>query len=405
MKILVLSSLYPNNMLKNQGVFVEERMVHVSMQSGYSVKVVAPVPYYPSIKVGSRWKYSQVVAHEHRRGLEIFHPRYFMVPIIGMALHGWFMYVALLPVLKRIQQVFDFDMIDSHFVYPDGFAAVLLGRKLNKPVVVSARGSDINRYQEFPVIRRFLQYTLQQAHAVVAVSQALKISMEKLGVSEEKITVVPNGVDGEKFFPMPQGEARLRVGLPAERRVVLSVGHLTENKGFDLTVKAIQIMKERLDGERLLLVIIGEGVFRRPLESLIVSLKLQDCVRLVGDVPHQDLAPWYSAADVFCLASRKEGWPNVLLESLACGTPVVATAVGGIPEIIATDQVGVLVDRDEVSLARGLERALDRQWDKEAIGHYAAQYSWDRAASSLGQLFHNITRAPTTRRPESVPVG
>jgi glycosyltransferase involved in cell wall biosynthesis len=387
MKVLVLSSLYPNNVWNHHGVFVEERMVHFAKHCGASIKVVAPVPYYPAIRIGSRAKYAQVIRVEQRHGVEVIHPRYFMIPKIAMVLHGWFMYRALLPMVKRMRQVFDFDVIDGHFLYPDGFAAVLLGRSLKKPVVVTARGSDINRYRHFPVVRRLLCHALDRAQAIVAVSHALKAAMTELGVPPEKITVVPNGVDRHKFYPMPKREARRLLGVPEDGSLVLFVGNLTENKGCDLIIRAVKFLHNRSSPSGLALAVVGDGPFRSHLERLVAALDLRAHVNLVGDVPHRELAPWYSAADVFCLASEKEGWPNVILESLACGTPVVATAVGGVPEIISCDEVGMLTERNDSAIAHQLAEALGRRWDKEAIVRHAEQYSWDRTSRALSEVF------------------
>jgi teichuronic acid biosynthesis glycosyltransferase TuaC len=174
MKVLIFTSLYPNNVWPNHGVFIKERMTQFAKLDGCDVKIVAPVPYFPRFKLNWRWRFSQVVRREFRDGVEVYHPRYFMTPKVGMVLYGWMMFLSVLPIVKKIQKNFDFDLIDAHFIYPDGFAAVLLGQLFGKPVVVSARGSDINLFETLPVIRKLLQYVLRKAARVIAVSQALK---------------------------------------------------------------------------------------------------------------------------------------------------------------------------------------------------------------------------------------
>ena len=389
MKVLVFASLYPNNICPQNGVFVKERMTQFARQSGCDVQVIAPVPYFPPLKISSRWRFSQVQWHEVIEGLEVYHPRYAMIPKVGMALQGWLMFLSLLPTVKRLQRSFDFDVIDAHYVYPDGFAAVLLGHWLGKPVIVSARGSDINLFKDFPLIRRFLRYTLTKANGVIAVSQALKDAACSLGVSAEKVTVIPNGVDTLKFFPLPQAEARKRLGLP-NRRVILSVGRLCQNKGFDMLIRAFKMLLEKGYEPGLSLVLIGEGAFRKPLEEMIASARLQDHIQLIGEVPHAELALWYSAADVFCLASGREGWPNVLLESLACGTPVVATAVGGIPEILCSDAIGLLTERNERDIAEKLSLALHKPWRFDILIHYAQTYTWNQVALSVFEVLTSV---------------
>jgi teichuronic acid biosynthesis glycosyltransferase TuaC len=402
-KILVFTSLYPNNVWPNHGVFVKERTTHVARLDGCQVKVVAPVPYHPRLKITHRWRFSQVHRYERRDGLEVYHPRYFMLPKVGMTLYGMQMFLSALPTVKKIRHDFDFDLIDAHYVYPDGFAAVLLGRMLGKPVVVSARGSDINLYAELPLIRRLLQYTLDGADRVIAVSGALRQAIVRMGIPEAKAAVVPNGVDLEKFHPVPQQMARQRLGLGG-KRIILSAGNLVPNKGFDLLVRALRLLIDEYRVDGLQLVIVGGGSERRPLERLASQLSLTGQIHFAGAVPHERLHLWYSAADVFCLASRREGWPNVLLEALACGTPVVATAVGGIPEIICTDELGLVSRSGERELADALALALEKPWQADLLRSYAAFYTWERTAQSIAQILVAVL-APKTGAPQGPAVS
>ena len=389
MKILVFTSLYPNNVWPNHGVFIKERMSQFAKFDGCEVKVIAPVPYFPAIKFNWRWRFSQVARRELRNGIEVYHPRYFLTPKIGMALYGWMMFLSVLPAVRRIQRGFDFDLIDAHYVYPDGFAAVLFGRVFKKPVVVSARGSDINLFKTLPLIRKLLRYVLRRAARVVAVSKALKEAMVQLGIPEEKISGIPNGVDPEQFYPVPKEQARRELGLP-NRRTVLSVGNLTDNKGFDLVIKSFRVLVDRFHEKDIQLAIVGDGPYRSHLEKMILSLRLDGQVRMVGAVSHDKLRLWYSGADVFCLASSREGWPNVLLESLACGTPVVATAVGGIPEIISSDNVGLLSEREESKIAEAIRAALKKSWRSDEIVAYARRFTWEQTALGVLDVFDSV---------------
>lgn len=393
LKILVFTSLFPNNIWTHHGVFIKERTTHTARLEDCQIKVVAPVPYFPPLRINRRWLFSQILRKEEIEGLEVSHPRYFMIPKVSMFLQGVMMFLTVLPHVRKVRQDFDFDVIDAHYVYPDGFAAVLLGMVLGKPVVVSARGTDINVYKEFRLIQRFLQFTLRRASRVISVSAALKQAMAGLCIPPDKIAVVSNGVDMNKFYSISKSEARQKLDLP-EGKLLLSVGHLIEGKGFDLILKAFRIILDQQPGRKISLAIVGEGYFRRELESLIHSLRLGDCVRLTGDRPHSELKYWYNAADVFCLASSREGWPNVILESLACGTPVVATPVGGIPEILCSEEYGLLVARQEEEIARGLVHALDKPWKKHSILDYARQHNWQRVAHSVHSVFASAIRCP-----------
>jgi teichuronic acid biosynthesis glycosyltransferase TuaC len=367
MRVLVFTSLFPNNISPNHGVFVKERMCEVARLGRCELKVLAPVPYYPPVRFGSRARYSRVFREEVIGGIQVYHPRYFMIPKVGMALHGLAMFFSLLRFVMKLRRSFEFDLIDAHYVYPDGFAAVLLGAVLSKPVVVSARGSDINEFGRFPIIKRLLRYTLKRATSSIAVCQALKDEMTRLGIDSTRICVIPNGVDGKKFFPRAIGEAREKLGLPATRRIILSVGALIPRKGHDYTIRALKVLVQKTASSDLLLLIAGGGPDREELDFLVRSLDLTDHVRFVGEIPHQELRLWYSAADLFCLASDREGWPNVVLESLACGTPVVATDIWGIPEIIQSDAIGLLTKRNDNDIAMALQKALSKHWRREKI--------------------------------------
>jgi glycosyltransferase involved in cell wall biosynthesis len=407
MKALVFTSLYPNNIWPHHGVFVKERMTRFAKLEGCQVKVVAPVPYFPPIKISHRWLFSQVLRQETLEGIEVSHPRYFITPKIGMASYGLLMFLSVVSTVKKIRTGFDFDLIDAHYVYPDGFAAVLLGAFFDRPVVVSARGSDINLFAEFPLIRRLLQYTLRRADRVIAVSEALKKAMIQMRIREEKISIISNGVDLGKFFPFPKEHARKKLGLP-DTKIILTVGNLTANKGFDLLIRALRILVDEFREEHLHLVIVGEGGFRKDLEQLARSLAIDSHIRFAGDIPHEELHLWYNAADLFCLASGREGTPNVVLESLACGIPVVATAVGGIPEIICTDNLGLLTPRSAREIAATIVCALRRAWNTDLLRQYAARRTWDRVALSVRGVFESalqVTDEFSHKHPVSRPTA
>ena len=389
-KVLVFTSLYPNNIWPNNNVFVKERMSTVSRMDGIELKVIAPVPYYPPIQSGWRQNFSKVKRQEVLAGVEVYHPRYFITPKIGMVLYGLLMFLSVLPVVKKIRKEFDFDLIDAHYVYPDGFAAVLLADFFRIPVVVSARGTDINLYKEFPLIRQLLRHTLLKADKAISVCQALKDEMIQLGIPAAKISVIPNGVDSSKFYPLSKEVAKRNLGIPTDKKLILSVGSLIPRKGFDLLIRAIKVLGDRYHKKDLFLAIVGEGKLRGDLEKLISSLNLDEHVFLVGAKPHQELYCWYNAADLFCLASSREGWPNVVMESLACGTPVVATEVWGVPEIIQSDKIGLLAKRSVPELAKAISLALQRQWNSPEIVEYVRENTWNRVAFSVCQVFKSV---------------
>ena len=391
MNILVFTSFFPNNVFPNHCVFTKERMAPFQRMNGCRMKVVAPVPYFPPVKITHRWKFSQVVMREKIEGFDVYHPRYYLTPKVGMTTYGLMMFLSALPTVKRIRKEFDFDLIDTHCVYPDGFAGVLMGRYFGKPVVVTSHGTDLNLYPKIRMMRTLLRYTLQKADRVIAVSQALKNVAVGLGIGEEKISVIPNGIDTGKFFPMPEGQARGFLNLP-DKKVILSVGALIPTKGFDLLIRAVKILIEKHGRKDLFLVIVGEGPARGDLEKLIASLDLAENVHLTGGIPHKNIHLWYNAADLFCLTSHREGWACVLIEALACGTPVVATNVGGAPELVRSEKYGLLANVNIEDIAEKISFALDTNWNRDEIVEYARGFTWEIAAKELNDLYGKVSR-------------
>jgi teichuronic acid biosynthesis glycosyltransferase TuaC len=382
LRILVYTSLFPNSVQPLAGTFVRERLRY--LREFVDMSVIAPVPYFPSWLHFSRWRnWARIPHSENCGGFDTKHPRYLVIPKLGMATHGVSMFAGTLrQVCDRLKEA-DFDLIDAHYVYPDGFAATLLGTFLKKPVVVSARGSDINLFSQFRVIRPLIRQVLGRAQGLIAVSQALKEKMVRLGCRNENLAVVANGVDPHKFAPQPRLDMRRKLGLPDDRKIVIAVGHLDKNKGFHILIDAIA----RLKSSGVMLVIVGEGPRRGYLESRIEELGLNDDVKLMGTVPHDELAPWYSAADVFCLPSSREGCPNVVLEAMACGRPVVATRVGGIPELVVSPNFGTLVERTVDGFTSALKDALHKDWDDDAIAAHARSHSWDNVTAQIMDVY------------------
>lgn len=257
--------------------------------------------------------------------------------------------------------------------------------------MVSARGSDVNLFSQFPLIRKLLKLTLRKAAAVIAVCHALKDAIVNLNIPSAKIAVIPNGVDTAKFFPVSKQAARRQLGLPGGK-IILSVGELIPRKGFHVLIQALELLVCEHGRRNIHLIIVGAGAYRKSLEGLIASLKLVKHVRLAGSVPHTELYKWYSAADLFCLASDREGWPNVILESLACGTPVVATAIWGTPEILTSQEIGFLTKREARDMAEKLSLALDKSWQPQEIVNYARAHTWEKVALSVYDVLAEVLK-------------
>jgi glycosyltransferase involved in cell wall biosynthesis len=391
MHVLTLTSLFPNARQPGHAIFVRARMEQFTRKYGHRWTVVAPVPYFPRLplRVGDPYDaFARVPAFEEPRGYPVHHPRYLVTPKVGMRFYGAWMAAGVRRLVRELHARDPFDVIDGHYVYPDGTAAVRVGRELGLPVVLSARGTDLNLYPRLPGIAPLIRANLEASRHLICVCDGLRQVALGLGLPGGKVSVVGNGVDADRFRRGDRGAARARLGLPADATVVLSVGHLIERKGFHLLIEACA----RLGRDGLVLVIAGEGPRRGDLERRAAALGLGRRVRLPGAVRNEDLPAYYQAADVFALASSREGWPNVLCEAQACGLPAVATEVWGIPEILSREGLGVLVrERSAEGLRAGLGAALSRDWDRPSIESVGRSRTWDRVAEDLTPIFDAAT--------------
>lgn len=385
-KVLVFTSLFPNKVKLDSGVFIKKRMLAYSKRKSCEIIVVAPLPYFPKITFLKKYAYFSQIAHrEIIEGVSVYHPRYPLIPKISMPIHGQLMYHAVKGFIRKIYREFRFDIIDAHFIFPDCQAAVQLGEFFNVPVVSSARGSDINEFIYYPLIRPQIIRTLQKSAKIISVCQALKEMMVNMGIQKDKITVIPNGIDTDLFYPSDKNSAKKKFNLQLNKQMILSVGSLIPRKSHDLTIRAVSHLVNK--GYNLQLCILGAGEEMRNLKKLINDLNLAGSVFLMGHVPNEELVQWYNASDLFVLASEREGWANVLTESLTCGTPVVATNVFGASEIVKDDSMGFLVNRSVEAIAEGIEKALNTKWEQNKISKKICERTWDVVAREVEEVF------------------
>jgi glycosyltransferase involved in cell wall biosynthesis len=394
MRVLVLSSTFPSAQQPNRGVFVRHRVRGLSKRC--DVVVVAPVPWFPL----NRWLRAErdaVSLLEDQEGLRVYHPRFFSLPRYGKFLDGALYFLSLIPFVTRLRKSFPFEVIDAHFAFPDGLAATLLARVFNVPVVVTLRGSIV-RLSGYRLHRPQLRWALRRADRVTAVSESLKAVAIGLGVPADHIRVIPNGVDSTAFRPMPQQEARRLCGLPVDAKVLLTVAGVYEGKGQHTVVELLPELRSRYP-ETVYVIVGGPRpgeIYQRRLQAAAERLGIAGHVVFAGPRPQGELRQWFAAADVSVLATQTEGWPNVLLESLACGTPVVSTRVGGVPEIVRHGEDGLLVPYgDPAALRDALVSALSRDWDRAALVHHAQRFDWnesvEQALDELGAATKRTT--------------
>ncbi len=314
-------------------------------------------------------------------GIEAVFPTYWSVPGLP-ALHARGMAASLRASVRQIRREFPFDIILAAWAYPDGVAAAHLAREFGCPLVTMVLGSDVNEHARPPLLRRQIRWGLSQSERVIAVSRALRDRVLELGIAPERVIAQHNGVDGAQFVCRDKREARARLNLSPERPLVCYVGNFKPEKGVTVLVEAMGHLRQS-GAREVELALVGDGELDATLRERVRALDLQTQVRFCGRRSHAEITDWISACDVLCLPSFREGCPNVVLEALASGRPVVASEVGGIPELLAADNGFLVPPGDPAALARGLQTALGRAWSPEALRATVECLSWDQFGATL----------------------
>jgi teichuronic acid biosynthesis glycosyltransferase TuaC len=381
LRALVFSTLYPNQAQPNHGVFVENRLRHTLAEGGIEATVLAPVPWFPLTHraFGRYAAFARVPRVETRHGLTVLHPRFPVIPKFGSRYTPDFLYHAARRALARMGDV-KFDVIDAHYFYPDGVAAARLAEDLHLPLLITGRGTDLTLIPQSPLERSRIQWAAARASALITVCEDLKEKLIALGEPASRIVTLRNGVDLTHFSPGDRDTARANLGLSGF--TLLSVGSLIPRKGHELIIAALA----ELPGTQLL--IAGSGPMRAELERIAAEKGVAERVRFLGEIAHDALSEAYRAADIFVLASSREGWANVLLEAMASGTPVVATNVNGTPEVLRDPALSIMVEqRSAPALADAVRRLRAHLPDRARVRAYAEQFSWDETARANKALF------------------
>jgi glycosyltransferase involved in cell wall biosynthesis len=391
-KLLVFSSLFPSQVRPNAGVFIRERMFRVGKY--IPIIVVSPVPWFPFQEIIRYWCPQfrpQPSCYEEQEGVQVYYPRFFSIPGLLKSCDGFFMAVGALPTLLKLKK--KFTIIDAHFAYPDGYAATLLGKWLNKPVTITLRGTEVP-LAKIPRRKEKLLTALVYATQVFSVSDSLKQFVVSLGANGDKIQVIGNGIDVIKFQPIAKSTARAALSISEGAMVLVSVGALVDRKGFH---RVIDLLPELVSHyPNLIYLIVGgdspEGNIRIKLERQVEVLNLKKHVRFLGAYSSDQLKVPLSAANLFVLATANEGWANVFLEAMACGLPVITTDVGGNKEVIVNSELGTVVPfADSQRLLTAISNGLDKSWNISLILKYAQNNAWDYRVKILVDNFNRIT--------------
>ena len=377
--VTIVSNLYPNCHESTRGLFIKQ--LSESLAEKTQVTVVAPLPVNPKDWLNPS---SAVPAYETINGISVYHPRYIVIPKMLRSLTGWLFYRGVRKLLKQLAEDGKADVISAHWVYPDGFGAVLAAKELGRPVAVHALGCDINEYTRFRLRRKMITSALTDSNVNIVKSQELKDKITALGVPADKTLAILNGVDQKKFFRLSATEAREKLGLDVNKNYLLFIGNFQIEKGLNYLLDAAAIIKD----EEFELLVIGGGPLQSQIEQQLEELNIKEKVKLVGRVEHHLIPQYLQAANLLCLPSLREGCPNVVLESLSCGTPVIASRVGAVPDILSEPEFGVIVEPESASsLAEGIRTGL--QFDKKTMPDFK-WYSWQENADRVMQALKNL---------------
>lgn len=382
MRVLALTTLFPNSQRPLLSPYNRQQFAALSQLC--DLEVLAAIPWFPGARLFSRWtvsgKQHVVPPLEEIDGMQVRHPRNLYIPR-AVALAPLLFAGSLLPTVMRYRG--KVNVLLSAWAYPDGCASVALAQALGVPCVVKLHGSDVNVLSEQPAPRAYMRALLPRAARIVAVSRALGQRVVDLGVDPGRVAVIYNGIDHRLFHLRDRAAARAALDLPADGRIILYVGNLLEPKGvLDLAAAFEKLCARGTDAR---LVMIGDGAARPACEE--VARRIGARMQLVGSRPIEEVGQWMAACDVLTLPSWNEGTPNVLLEAFACGRRVVATDVGGIPDLLDDEFLGEMVPvRAPDALADALGRAVARDYDPAEVAARGARGDWPASAARLFEV-------------------
>lgn len=388
LRVLVLSTLFPDASRPNFGIFVERQTRALAGRDGVEVRVVAPrgLPPFP---LDRHPRYAALAAQplvENWQGLSVHRPRFPNLPGTGGRFHAAMLARALRPMLADLRRSFPFDVISAEFFFPDGPAAVALGRAFDVPVSIKARGSDIHQWTRRPAIARQIVRAGRSADGLLSVSLALRDDMIALGMPADRTQCIVTGVDLGRFAPRDRSAAKQALGIRGP--LVASVGALIPLKGHDLLIDAVA----RMPGVHL--AIAGQGPEAERLTARIAARGCGDRIRLAGALPPDQVADLLAAADVMALASASEGLANAWLEALASGTPVVIPDVGGARQVVTSPAAGRIVDRTPDALAAGIADLLAAPPAPAEVRRLAEPFTWE---ANSARLHDHLARLVVTR--------
>ena len=386
-KILLLSNNFPNPAELNRGIF--NLQFAKELQKVADLSVATPLPWFPKwlrFKSFRKWiHFSQVPYTFCIDGVNVHSPKYLYLPKIAEPFHALMMFLRMFPWLVRRRRKIGFDIIIVHWLYPDGVCASWYSRLMGVPLIMCAEGCDVNEFLGQSTKRIQILSALNSAAHIATVSNGLTQALVNHGIAEEKITTIPNGVDSAVFSRVESDSARQSNNkIPT----ILYIGRLSDEKDVMILLQAVALLRN--SGQEFRLNIVGDGPEMDSLRRFSSENSLDDRIQFAGQVAHRDISNYLRQCDVLCLPSKREGCPNVVLEAMACGVPVVAFAVGGIPDMVS-EATGILAEeRTPESLQSALQVAIDTPWNNSAIANSVRDLTWERVARKKMKIVEKV---------------
>lgn len=380
MKVVCVTNLFPDSTRPGFASFNRQQLVYLS--DIHDVYVICPVAWPRILSLAVKGLRPE--PPEGCTGLKVVYPAYYYTPKMLRDQYWRFYYMSVMKTFRQVVNDFKPDLVYATWAYPDCRAAARLAEKAGLPLVSRVHGSDINDYFRHTGRKRLILEGMRRSDAVISVNENLASILRSAGVAPEKIHVVYNGINRDIFGPSDRAAARKELGLDPDFRMILFAGNLKPVKGIDLLVKAFS----GLEDTRIHLHILGTGPEWAQLKAIAQVERVSDRVFFHGNIRHDDMSIWYNAADLFCLPSLNEGTPNVILEALACGLPVVASDTGGIPEMITPESGALFECGDSLSLQKMLGESFATDWDREKIDCPAG--TWENNARKLSDVLEQV---------------
>jgi len=402
LNVLFFTNLFPTPVDPTRGIFHLQLVRELA--SICDITVVCPLPWFPRwpfLKRLARWyAFAKIPSEYEVGGIHVHSPKYLMLPKVSGAMQGRLVYLGSHRVIKKLHRQQAFDVINALWLYPDAVAAERVGNQLGIPMVPAALGCDVNRMLKESDKRDQIVCMLKNAGRIISVSDGLRDGMVAEGILRDRVSIISNGVNTDLFFPREKSIERSRHGLPLNKKIVVYVGRLAEEKGLTTLVAAAGLISAKR--EDFLLCIVGDGPQMDELRNQTTELGISEAVRFIGHQNHEAIASWLGACDVFCLPSIREGCPNVIIEALSSGRPVVASRVGGIPDMVKSNTGALVEPAQPNELAEALNHALDQYWDTEAIANSVKENTWRATAEVYLSVYRDAVSTHKIGQPQSI---